>query len=58
MSKIVSLTQARKTKAKNAKRAKANENALRFGRSKAEKDLEKRRAEKAARDLEGHKRDD
>ncbi|NNE81296.1 MAG: DUF4169 family protein [Silicimonas sp.] len=38
-------------------RARANENAVKFGRTKSEKALSKAKAEKAASDLDGAKRD-
>lgn len=57
MAKIVSLSKARKAKAREETRAKADENAVKFGRTKAEKELERARAEKARRDLEGNKRE-
>ena len=54
----VNLNRLRKQKARAEKRARADENAVRFGRTKAEKTLERTRAEKAARDLDGHERDE
>ncbi len=57
MAKLVSLSAARKAKARADKRAKADENAVKFGRTKAEKELERARAEKAARDLDGKERE-
>lgn len=57
MAEIVNLRTARKAKARDDARAKADENAAKFGRSKAEKDLQAARAEKAARDLDGHARE-
>ncbi|MEQ9258086.1 MAG: DUF4169 family protein [Roseovarius sp.] len=53
----VNLNRVRKEKARAEKRARADENAAKFGRSKAEKAREAARAEKAARDLDGHRRD-
>ncbi|HBZ43347.1 MAG TPA: DUF4169 domain-containing protein [Maritimibacter sp.] len=58
MSKITNLNQARKARARAEKRTKADANAAKFGRTKAEKRLEDTRAARAARDLDGHKRDD
>ncbi|MDU8913186.1 DUF4169 family protein [Aestuariicoccus sp. MJ-SS9] len=55
MAKIVNLNRFRKGKARAEKRAEADENAVRFGRSKAQKELEAARAEKARRDLDGKK---
>ncbi|MES2667484.1 MAG: DUF4169 family protein [Pseudomonadota bacterium] len=57
MARIVSLSAARKARAKAGARAAADANAAKFGRSKAEKALEKAQADKAARDLDGHARE-
>ncbi|MBM3614068.1 MAG: DUF4169 family protein [Alphaproteobacteria bacterium] len=57
MAEIVNLRAARKAKERSQARAKGDENAAKFGRTKAEKDLEKARAEKAKRDLDGHARE-
>ncbi|WP_146587799.1 DUF4169 family protein [Puniceibacterium confluentis] len=57
MSEPVNLNRFRKDKARAEKKARADENAVRFGRSKAEKDREAARAARAARDLDGKKRD-
>ncbi|MCB1311089.1 MAG: DUF4169 family protein [Sedimentitalea sp.] len=56
MGKPVNLNRFRKDKARAEDRARADENAAKFGRSKADKALEKARDEKAQRDLDGHKR--
>ena len=53
----VNLNRFRKQKARAEKKARADENALRFGRSKAEKELDRARAEKASRDLDGKARE-
>ena len=53
MSNVTNLNQLRKTKARADKRAQADENAVKFGRTKAQKALEKAQAEKARRDLDG-----
>lgn len=53
MSKIINLNQFRKATARQDKRAKADENAVKFGRTKAQKELENARAAKARRDLDG-----
>lgn len=55
MAKITNLNKARKARARDAKRATADENAVTFGRTNAEKRLEDTRAAKARRDLEGHR---
>ncbi|MDX1718379.1 MAG: DUF4169 family protein [Anderseniella sp.] len=52
---ILNLRQFRKSKARAEKDAKAGENRVKFGRTKAEKHLDKSTAEKARRDLDGHK---
>lgn len=57
MAKIVNLRAARKSKDRLAARAKADANAAKFGRSKAEKDLQAAKAEKARRDLDGAKKE-
>ncbi|CUH68781.1 hypothetical protein TG4357_03798 [Thalassovita gelatinovora] len=57
MRKPVNLNQFRKQKARADKRTRADENAVKFGRSKAEKSLDTVRVEKAARDLDGKKRE-
>ena len=57
MAEIVNLRRARKAKEREASRATGDENAVKFGRTKAEKDLEKARADKARRDLDGHARE-
>lgn len=58
MAEVVNLNKARKARDRAARRAEADANAARFGRTKAEKDLEKARADKSARDLEAHRRDE
>ena len=57
MAEIVNLRQAKKQAARKAARAKGDENAAKFGRTKAEMELQEARAEKAARDLDGHRRE-
>ena len=57
MGEPVNLNRFRKQKARAAKKAHADENAARFGRSKAEKDLDRARSEKARRELDGKKRE-
>lgn len=58
MSKPVNLNQYRKQKARADKRARADENAVKFGRSRSEKELEKARRGKEERDLDQHRRDE
>lgn len=57
MSEPVNLNRFRKEKARAEKKARANENAAKFGRSKTEKDLEKAKAEQNVTRLDNHKRD-
>lgn len=57
MAELINLRQKRKEAARKAARAKGDENAARFGRTRAERDLEEARAEKAARDHDAHRRD-
>ncbi len=57
MSNVSNLNRFRKQKARAEKRAAADANAVKFGRSKAEKTAAERIREKADRDLDGHKRD-
>ncbi|MDU9003849.1 DUF4169 family protein [Sedimentitalea todarodis] len=55
MSKPVNLNRFRKDKARADKTSRAEENAVRFGRTKGEKKLDRARTEMARRDLDGHK---
>ena len=57
MATVVNLRQAKKQAARTAARAGADANAAKFGRTKAERALEEARAEKAARDLDAHRRE-
>ena len=57
MSKPVNLNRFRKQKARAGDKARADRNAAKHGRSKAERELERIRAEKAGRDLDGHERE-
>ena len=57
MAEIVNLRQVKKQAARKAARIVADANAAKHGRTKAERDLEKARAEKTARALDGHKRE-
>ncbi len=56
MAAPVNLNRYRKDKARAEDKARADRNAVAFGRTKAEKDLARAQAEKAARDLDGKKR--
>ncbi|PSL17286.1 DUF4169 family protein [Shimia abyssi] len=57
MSTVTNLNQFRKSKARVNKKTRADENAVKFGRTKAQKSLEKARAEKTTRDLDGKERE-
>ncbi|MEP2642333.1 MULTISPECIES: DUF4169 family protein [Roseobacteraceae] len=57
MSAPINLNKARKARAKAAKTATAEKNAVRFGQTKAEKEAAKAHRDKIARDLDAHKRD-
>ncbi|WPY94818.1 DUF4169 family protein [Limimaricola variabilis] len=56
--KPVNLNQFRKQKARAEKRARADVNAAKFGRSKAEKSRDAAEAEAAAKRLDQHRRDE
>jgi hypothetical protein len=55
MAEVVNLRTVKKQAARKAARSQADANAAKHGRTKAERDLEKTRAEKAAKALDGHK---
>lgn len=57
MAEIVNLARVKKQAARKAARAKGDENAAKFGRTRAERDRQKAEAEKSARDLADHKRE-
>ena len=57
MSSVVNLRAARKAATRAATRKQADANAAKFGRTKAEKALHNAQQTKAARDLDGQKRD-
>ena len=56
MAEVVNLKAARKARARAEAKVVAETNAAKFGRTKAEKDLAATAAEKARRDLDGHRR--
>ena len=58
MAGITNLNKFRKSKARADKRAKADENAVAFGRTKAQKAVEKAEKDRAKAALDAHKRDD
>ncbi|MGR3622483.1 DUF4169 family protein [Pseudophaeobacter sp.] len=57
MAEPVNLNRFRKDKARAEKKARADQNAVKFGRSKAEKDLDKARKAQEVQRLDDHKRD-
>jgi hypothetical protein len=57
MAEIINLRQAKKQAVRKAARSDADANAAMHGRTKAERALEKARAEKAARALDAHRRE-
>ncbi|MBF9031483.1 DUF4169 family protein [Rhodobacterales bacterium HKCCE3408] len=58
MSQPVNLNRFRKDKAREERKAKADANAAKFGRTKAERIAEAAREAQARKLLDGHKRDD
>ena len=58
MAEPVNLNRFRKEKARAEKKARADQNAAKFGRTKAQKDAEKKLSEIEKRRLDGVKRDD
>ena len=54
--KPVNLNRVRKDKVRAAKKARAEENSLKFGRSKAEISLDQARTSRAAQILDAHRR--
>jgi hypothetical protein len=58
MADIINLRRARKSKARTEREQAAAENRRRFGRTKADREREAAEAERAARAIEGHRRDD
>ncbi|MFZ1470362.1 MAG: DUF4169 family protein [Paracoccaceae bacterium] len=57
MAEVINLRQMKKQAARKAARITADANALKFGRSKAERALEETQTAKAARDLDAHRRE-
>lgn len=57
MAQPVNLNRFRKAKARAERSARADENAVKFGRTKAQKDLEKAQADATAKALDGQKRE-
>lgn len=57
MAEIISLSKARKAKARTEKEANAEANRLKFGRTKAEKLKDAAEKAQAEKHIDGHKRD-
>lgn len=57
MAEIVNLNAVRKHAQRTKDRAQADANAAKFGRTKAEREVEKARAEAAAKALDDHRRE-
>ena len=57
MAEVVNLRTVKKQAARKAARADGDAQAAKHGRNKAERELETARAEKSARDLDGHRRE-
>ncbi len=57
MSAPVNLNKLRKEHDRAARKARADENTVKFGQTKAQKDAQKQRAERAIRMLDAHKRE-
>lgn len=57
MAEPVNLNRFKKDKARAMRKARAQQNVVKFGRSKAEKQLDRAQADKAQSDFDGHKRD-
>ena len=58
MSEVVNLNRFRKVQKRVKKRAQADENAAKFGRTKTERDIDTARAEKAREVLRQHRLDE
>ncbi len=58
MGKPVNLNRYRKEKVRAEKKARADQNAVAFGRTKAEKDVVKLQQDKQKRDLDNHELDE
>lgn len=58
MSDIVNLNQFRKKKARQDEKRRADENAVKFGRTKAEKTRDKAEEKRETRRLDGHQLED
>lgn len=56
--KPINLNRVRKERERAEKRAKSDANAVKFGRTKSEKDADRLERERAARKADGHRIDD
>ncbi|MBN2905999.1 MAG: DUF4169 family protein [Rhodobacteraceae bacterium] len=54
---VINLRAARKARTRDEKRAKGDENAAKFGRTKGQKDREEAQAARARATLDAHKRE-
>ncbi len=57
MSAPINLNKFRKERGRALRRARADENSIKFGQTKAEKDSQKSNIEKLDRHLDGHKKE-
>jgi hypothetical protein len=57
MTKIVNLNKARKSRTRDERKAQADVNSVKFGRTKTEKTQDHKITDKQVRDLDGHKRE-
>ncbi len=57
MSAPINLNKVKKERDRSSRKARADENAVAFGQTKAQKDALKARAEQIAHNLEAHKRE-
>lgn len=57
MTKVTNLNRARKQKAREMRKRSGDENAVKFGRTKAQKSLEEATAQQARRKLDGHRKE-
>ena len=57
MSEPLNLNKLRKEHDRAGRKARADENTVKFGQTKAQKDAQKQRAERAIRMLDAHKRE-
>lgn len=58
MADLVNLNRARKLRDRAKKRSEADENAVKFGRTKAQKTAEEAAVERARKTLDAHKREE